>query len=239
MEIEDLGLKSALDSVTDRCLTSAKNRSEPPISESEKTAREGWLRWQSLIGKIGSRYAGCRLANFEISADAQIAARQRSVVESLRDYCGNISERVSDGQSVILVGPPGTGKDHLVAAMMRAGCRANLPVDWINGSDFFGMARDVMDGHTSERQFVGSFTIADALAISDPVPPSGPLNDWRTELLLRVVDARYRRKKPLWITLNVENRKEAVERLSVQMVDRLRHDSLILECQWPSFRNPA
>lgn len=55
-------------------------------------------------------------------------------------------------------------------------------------------------------------------------------------MLFDLVDARYSRRKPAWVTLNCASRTEAEERIGVQVVDRLAHDALVVTCNWPSYR---
>ena len=50
------------------------------------------------------------------------------------------------------------------------------------------------------------------------------------------IDRRYRDLKATVMTLNVATRKEAEDRLSPNIVDRLAHGAMAIHCNWPSYR---
>lgn len=194
--------------------------------------RERLARWRSLVSVRGSRYENCRLANFE--ADLP---EQRAVVESLEDYCRNMRELVRENASVVLYGPKGTGKDHLLAALMRAASlRFGLAVEWVNGMDLYGDWRDGIDRGASEREAVAKLGSPEVLAISDPLPPIGRLSEWQASMLFRVLDYRYSRERPVWVTVNVASRQELDERMGAQLADRIVDGALACFCNWPSYR---
>lgn len=231
MDVEDLSLKSALDSV----LTRTQKAAEPSDAR-EQAQREGLAKWSALQKKLGVRYAECKLSNFTIYGEAEFQARQMAVVDSLRSYGEHMEKNVSRGKGIILYGPPGTGKDHLLSAMMAHACWHNLDVSWRNGMDFYAERRDAIHSERLERDLIQDFVRPNVLCISDPVPPWGTLTEGQVEFLFRVVDARYRQCKPVWMTANFTEGKEAESRIGTQIVDRLRDGALALHCNWPSYR---
>lgn len=195
------------------------------------------MKWLLLREKLGERYADCRLSNFELhDGDNKIYKRQEKVVNDLWAYAANMKNYVSWGAGIVLYGPPGTGKDHLLVAMMRKACWHNFDVVWGNGMDLYAARRDAISRDTPERELIRKYTTPDVLAISDPVPPWGNLTEGQAEFLFRIVDARYRRRKPIWISANFAEGKEAESRVGTQVIDRLRDGSLALHCNWPSYR---
>lgn len=231
-EVDDLGLKSALDSVT--------TRPQKVAGPSEELSqREGWEKWIRLSARLGERYADCRISTFVFHEDPRARAVQEKVIESLKAYSEQIEELVDSGRGIVLFGPAGTGKDHLLSAMMRKACWHNLSVEWRNGMDLFADRRDAISKDTPERDLIRDLTVPDVLAISDPVPPWGNLTEGQAEFLFRVVDARYRRRKPIWVSANFNEGKEAESRVGAQVIDRLRDGALALYCNWPSFRRSA
>lgn len=140
---------------------------------------------------------------------------------------------------MVLYGPAGTGKDHLMSSLILDTIRAGFTVKWFNGMDFYGKLRDLIGSEsrdTSESRFFDSLAGANVLALSDPIPPNGALTEFQRAQLFRVVDRRYRDEKPTWVTLNVSGRSELDSRIGVQLAERLLHGVLQLPCNWPSHR---
>lgn len=176
--------------------------------------------------RMGPRYAECSLENYRGEHPGQ-----QEILERLRAYDWLTRP------NLLLFGPKGTGKDHLLAAMARRA--VDLGVEWRNGLDLFGEWRDMVGSETRERDAIASLIGADVLALSDPLPPSGALSEWQQQMLARVVDGRYRRLAPTWATLNVVDRAEFDARLGPMIADRLRDGAVALFCNWPSYRRAA
>ncbi len=214
-----------------------EQRAESQRSELERKEKaererrhENWLR---IVGERGRRYAGCTLDNFRCDHP-----RQRESVESMREYASQLHERVTNGDGVVLFGPPGTGKDHLLMALVMVAIRDHgLSVMWRNGLDLFAdFRRSINDD--SEHDLVRPLIGADILAISDPIPPFGAVTEYQAGSIARIIDSRYSHCRPTWITVNTANRDEANQRLGSQAIDRLSHGALVLHCDWPTYRAP-
>lgn len=208
-------------------------RMEAERKDREERARsaERTYRWRSLVNARGARYESCRLENFTVASDGQ-----RVAVERLKDCAENIVERISDGMNVVLIGPAGTGKDHLLMALCHAAIGAFRSVEWRNGTSLWLEFRKTIGEDEDESRVARRLVAPDVLAISDPVPPRGPLSDYQAAMLFDVVDSRYSSRKPTWVTLNCASREEAEERIGAQVVDRLAHDALVVKCNWSSYR---
>lgn len=187
--------------------------------------------WKVFIEQRGERYAYCTLENYTVSSQ-----QQEHAVGQVREYIANISERIATGVNLILFGPKGTGKDHLLAAAAREAIRNDFTVLWRNGMDLFGDVRDLFDRQMSEKAFVDKLVRPSVLYISDPLPPVGKLTEFQMTMLFRLLDARYSRNRSVWCSVNVSGPGEAEERLAPQNVDRLRDGALAIYCNWESFR---
>jgi DNA replication protein DnaC len=190
--------------------------------------------------QIGRRYRHATLESFELYGTADEQQRQQAVVNAVRDCCNNIRLKLMTGTNVILHGPPGGGKDFLMTCLMReAVLHLGAHVEWTNGLDLFGAFRDSFDSRVSESDLINTYAgpAAHVLAISDPVPSQGALTEFQAGTLFRIIDRRYRRDMPTWLTVNVDGRGEAAARMGEQVVDRLRGGALVLACNWPSDRS--
>jgi len=201
--------------------------------ENLKALDERINRWKSLVVARGSRYENCRLENFSVTCEDQ-----RKAVATLTEYCRDINARVKTGDSVVLFGPRGTGKDHLAMAICREAVKNGFTVRWQNGMDLFGDIRDAIDDAEglTERTLVERLVRPELLYLSDPLPPIGMLTQFQATMIFRILDARYSRSRPIICTVNVSGGAELDERMGAQNGDRLRDGATAIFCNWPSFR---
>ena len=208
-------------------------RDERERLESERRRRA--MLVQTLATDLGPRYSPERatLDGFQIHD----GKRQTPVVNRLREISAKLDMFADDGGGLVFIGSVGTGKDHLAAALLYvAAGRFGLSCSWVNGRAVFQASRDAMTNEVSEAELLRPFLKPAILCISDPVPVSGALTAWNTDLLYRVIDERYRYMRPTWMTLNVRDAAEADARLSPPVFDRLRDQAEIVSCFWASYR---
>lgn len=182
------------------------------------------------------RYVKCSLANYDCCRTGEINEGQQRAVSDLHRVASEIDECIP---SIVWFGPPGTGKDHLMAAMIHMAVLEGIRVRWVNGMDLFGEVRDRMSDDTKQESvFVSGLVAPKVLAISDPLPPSGELTQFQSAMLFRVIDGRYSRGRPTWVTANVQSAEEMERRMGTQAVDRLTDGALVIPCGWESYRRP-
>lgn len=213
--------------------------------------------WECLISSVGCRYAPARFENYACKSPGQ-----QNAVDALIAYADE-SANLDSGKGVMLYGPAGTGKDHLLIALahkvigkrrgdvlfnQQANCetgrwytprgmKQQFSMEWLSGVEFYSALRSGMNNKNfDEESFIYSFTSPAVLIISDPIPPRGSLTDYQASMLLDVIDGRYRNRRTIWTTLNVATPREAEERLTPQIVDRLKDGSICIHCNWPSHR---
>ena len=183
----------------------------------------------------GPRYEPCRFSTFECRHDAQTKA-----LEAVQGFCDKMPDYQREGRGLVLFGPAGTGKDHLMVASLRVAVfKHRLEPKWVNGMELFGEFRDAIDNGTSESDLIARYSRADILAISDPLPPFGALTEFQAAMLFRIIDARYARMLPTWATVNIKDGREGAERFGSQILDRIRHGAVQVACNWPSYREPT
>lgn len=190
---------------------------------------------RELFARIGKRYADATLESFRAGDDEHTNKRievKRKVATFLMESDGHIRA----GGNVLICGPPGTGKDHLLCAMLRQAIQDGHTVQWWNGQSLFRQFRDQIDSTRSEGSFLTSFLHADVLAISDPVPPKGNASDYAAHMLYQIVDQRYGAMKSTWVTANMATKQDAQDALSAPIFDRLLDNAFTVFCNWPSFR---
>ncbi len=188
---------------------------------------------QSLGHQLGARYSAdrCTLDSFEVYNQ-----KQADIVNRLRRLIPSLPDMVRAGRGILFYGSVGTGKDHLLAAMLYKIAGLGISVKWMSGQTFYGDSRDRMDSKDTERDAFANMLAPRVLAISDPVPPAGSLSAWNVSQLYRLMDVRYRDLKATWCSLNATTEQDADGMLSAPVWDRLRENAELFPCFWPSFR---
>jgi len=198
---------------------------------SEMQNRASALR--DLWGQRGKRYERCTFGNFTAATQQQKAA-----LATARDYAVQVQQHVKAGRGLVFYGPPGTGKDHLLACVMRRAIQVGVKVAWHSGVRLFVDLRDCIDGNGSEREWLRAVVRPPVLAISDPVSPIGELTRHQAEMFFTALDERYSHMRPTWVTANVAGNEDADGRLTASIMDRLKDGSVVVPCDWASYRKP-
>lgn len=188
----------------------------------------------SLNASLGQRYAGCTLDNFQVSCP-----QQAEVIARLRGLIPELASMAKEGRGLIFSGRCGTGKDHLAAAMLRlCATEHEIPAAAVNARILAGLPFDQADGLIAELtsgKHVGGdiFTPAPrVLLVSDPAPST----PFAVDRLMRLLEARYAKLLPTWLTLNSSSREEANAALGPAMFGRFSDGAEIFLCQWPDWR---
>jgi DNA replication protein DnaC len=201
------------------------------LAEAERHAAERAVA--DLAARLGRRYAPDRatLEGFEV-----YHRDQRPVLGRLREIRAELPGWLEGGRGLVFYGTVGTGKDHLLAAMLYAAARAGLSCRWENGQDLHARFRDQVKADGREEDVLAPLVAPQVLAVSDPTPPAGQLTPWNQLQLYRLFDRRYRALRSTWVTLNASSVSDADAQLSEPVFDRLRHGAELLPCFWPSYR---
>jgi DNA replication protein DnaC len=181
----------------------------------------------------GERYESCQFANYSISPGSD---HQQAVKDTLEGYARHMRQEIAAGTNIVLTGLPGTGKDHLLAALMRQAVCVGRSVKWTSGALLFARLRDDIDKGASESATAREYTSPDVLCISDPVWDGQPLTKQQRMKLGEIVDVRYNHRRAIWVSINASSRTEAEEALGVALVDRLRDGAVSKACDWASHR---
>ena len=206
-----------------------------------------------LMKSVGKRYENASFANY-----VQDNSEKFNAVESLFGYAEKFTDNLAHGNGVVLFGTAGTGKKHLMVALARKVIddhfqvvlsdrgeivttrgipHTNFSIHWLDGMKMIEEIREgINDPSFDEYRYVNSLIYPSVLIISDPIPPAGNLTDHQISMLYYIIDGRYAALKPTWVSMNVSNAKEADEKLTPQIVDRMIDGALAIYCGWGSYR---
>ena len=190
---------------------------------------------KQLIADRGIRYAACSLDSFEV-----VCSEQRAAVAVMRAFISDLDNRLAStmGGGLVLIGPPGTGKDHLLmAAMTAAILDYGFSVVWRDGLRMYHLLKNAISKNSTEEE-IARYVKPQILAISDPLPPRDDLSSYEMACLRDIIDQRYSLGLATWITTNVQSQEEAKQKLTGPLLGRIGHNATEVNCAWPGYRKP-
>lgn len=209
----------------------ARRAAEAAARERDIAAKQ---HWNEVLPSIGVRYQACTIETFVATTDAQ-----RRVKAVMADFVRDVAANVELGTNLVLFGTVGTGKDHLLVAALREAIKAGASAKYVSGMDLWAQMRGAFADDKNESTILRDYQRCDVLAISDPIPPFGTLTEFQTQVLYRLIDARYRACKSTWMTINLADGEQATAKLGAANVDRLKDHAVMVRFDWESHRKPA
>lgn len=176
---------------------------------------------------IPRRFADCTFDNYETPDLAQ-----RKALAACRDYADNFAEYHDGGVSAIMMGNPGTGKNHLATAIARQLHEARYTVVRVKASEFIEMFWSLE--FAGRGKWIQELAQVDLLILDE----IGRSSDTKAanDAFFRLIDSRYEEKRPTLLLTNL-NREGLEETLGNPAVDRLRDGGgKLLPFMWDSYR---
>jgi DNA replication protein DnaC len=171
----------------------------------------------------------------EIAANRSCSGDRNKALAAAMEHCTN---REEGHKNLIIAGPCGTGKDHLLFCVLAKFIfHANADVQHYRGCNLTAeLIAGARDG--KNEQIIARCIDANILSISDPIPPSGEFSDFIRRSMLRIIDNRYADMKPTYLTVNLKDSKQMREKIGDEMTDRILEKGRAIRCFWESYRTP-
>lgn len=188
-------------------------------------------RTEQVVGRSGilPLHMGCTVANFEVKTE-----EQREAKEFATKYISEFSQ--NQGSGFIFSGTPGTGKNHLAAAICNALMESNYTCLVITVNELMQKLRNCYKSgsETTEDKFIRTMIDYDLLVIDEIGLQRG--TDSENLALNQIVDQRICRFKPTGMLTNLDA-KSINECLGVRVMDRMRmNGGKWIPFNWESYR---
>lgn len=193
----------------------------------ENHQREREVERLFSISDIGDRYKDITFDNFLHREGSEKAFKIAKYYAEHFDEFGL--------ESIMLWGVPGNGKTHLAAATHNYLKTLGKIVVFVSMPELLERIRSTFDKNNpeSEVQILKALSICDLLIIDD-IGAEKP-SPWVEDIVYRIIDGRYRRKRPIMATSNLEPKRLAGV-IGTRSYDRMVEMSQPIENTATSYR---
>jgi DNA replication protein DnaC len=189
-----------------------------PCECREARLKRGKVRGVASV--IPPRYRGVSFDRPPVS-DMVRDLETKAAVARVRDYIGNLDERLDEGRGLWLFGDTGTGKTTLAMLISKAALENGRSVAIYSLPKLLARIRRTYDsepGGDSYLSFFERLTSVDLLHIDDL--GAEKRSDWVLEQLYALINERYESERSILITTNLPH-DELEEQIGARTVSRL------------------
>lgn len=223
----------------------------PPGVEPAFRTGEEWMNWQHEQGELRSatinkenqamkmqrafKRSGIRELHINCSFDNYLVScqGQQKALDHAHQYAENFTNSIA---SFVFSGNPGTGKNHLAAAICNVLLLKDKSVLIITVADIMSAMKNTFsdDADTTEERLINDLSTVDLLVIDE----IGVQFESRYEKVIinQIVDRRSSSKRPTGMLTNLNNQ-QMNALLGERVMDRMRlGNSLWVNFTWDSYR---
>lgn len=209
-------------------------------AEKEAAAARARLEAQLEEAAIPPRFVGRTFENYRDETP-----EQKRALAVCKEFADNFAEHFRKGDSLILLGAPGTGKSHLASAILQALLPDHVGLYITCASIIRGVrATWRPNSERTEGQVMAAFCSVPLLVIDEVGVQYG--TDSEQNILFDLMDRRYREMQPTLLLANLKLKREKPEDpaglrevLGERVYDRLTETARIVTFEGESFRARA
>jgi DNA replication protein DnaC len=167
---------------------------EAGINEAQERYQKAEIERKFVFSALGERFEQCRFDTFTARPGSEKA------LQMAREYAMRFGDY--GGDSLLIWGQPGNGKSHLAAAVCHEiKERGKVPI-FQTMSELLERIRSTFrqERKEQEAEIMAALQKCDLLVLDDL--GAEKVTDWTLDVLFRIIDGRYRKKKPTLFTTN-------------------------------------
>jgi DNA replication protein DnaC len=178
------------------------------------------------ISQLGEKLSSASFNNFQIRSGSEIAYK------ASKNYCDGFNPK--NPTALILWGEPGNGKSLLAACVNNELQKNGHTTIFVSMPDLLTKIKQTFNNdRENEEQILKALDICDLLIIDDL--GAEKTSDWVEETIFKIIDNRYRKKKPILITSNVSPY-ELSKKIGSRSTDRILEMCIEIKNDAKSYR---
>ncbi len=204
---------------------------------------EELLHRERLVGNrkalmLANLFEGCAIGEANSAAGFEswvMRPGAEAAYKAALEYAGDLPGKLKAGQGLIIVGPPGCGKSHLVSAAAQKAKEAGYSVLFERAPKLLMRLRAAYNSQSSafELEMIEALGRIDLLVIDDL--GAEKRTDWSEQIIYTIIDERCSKGRSTMITTNL-SLEELEKKVGVRTMDRLIGSCRIVENCASSYR---
>lgn len=195
-----------------------------------KQARREAMRQRFASCGVPERFMDKKYSDFNAGNDP----KKTHVCEAVKAYAESFDKRLSEGDSLIVIGGLGTGKTHLISCLVKQLVYGGYAVEMDTLANIIRKIRATWsDKHSREETLFKRYEAMDLLVIDEVGIGKGSEDE--RNIAYEVIGRRYNAVKPTLVISNC-NTADMADYIGERCVDRLLEKGKVLALDWASYR---